>query len=198
MCVGVGEWVGGKGWGKIGRGENGFWVLGFGFWVLGIKFNPKPNTLSPSNPLPHFLSYSLASEIILIMKYNLIIYQSVSVLPELKFISLKCHRTDDTSESDDHSFDMTVEDEPYLLAEHKRVWGVRRMKSGDLEDLSGVDTLKFKEKINVELWDKDAGFYPDDDQIGRLTVQANQAGLGELTHEFKRKNAKYTLTYEVK
>ena len=36
MCVGVGEWVGGKGWGRVGEGENGF-----GFWVLGIKFYPQ-------------------------------------------------------------------------------------------------------------------------------------------------------------
>lgn len=119
-------------------------------------------------------------------------------MPELKFISLKCHRTDDTSEADDNLFDMTIEDEPYLLADHKRVWGVRRMKSGDLEDLSGVEPIKFNERISVELWDKDAGFFPADDQIGRLTVHAHLAGIGELKHEFKRKNAKYTLTYKVK
>ena len=122
----------------------------------------------------------------------------MSILPKLKFVSLKCHRTDDTSKSDDASFDMGIEDEPYLLANHKRVWGVKRMKSGDLEDLSGVEPITFDEKISVELWDKDPGYYPADDQIGRLNVQASQAGLGEMIHEFKRKNAYYTLTYKVK
>ncbi len=122
----------------------------------------------------------------------------VCVMPELNFVSLKCHRTDDTSESDDHSFDMTVEDEPYLKVNYKRVWGVKRMKSGDLVDLSNVEPVMFDEKISVELWDKDAGFFPDDDRMGKLIVHANQGRLGELTHEFKRKNAKYTLTYNVK
>ncbi len=92
---------------------------------------------------------------------------------------------------------MTVEDEPYLLADRKRVWGVRRMGAGDVEDLSGVEPIQFDKEIVVELWDRDAGYFPDDDQIGRLTVQPHLAGLGELTHEFKRKNAKYTLTYKV-
>jgi hypothetical protein len=118
-------------------------------------------------------------------------------LPKLKFVSLQCHRTDDAGEADEHPTDMTVEDEPYLLANHKRVWGVKRMKAHQKEDLSGVEPINFKESISVELWEKDAGFFPDDDQIGRLRVQSNQLGIGELTHEFKRKSAWYTLTYKV-
>ena len=92
---------------------------------------------------------------------------------------------------------MTVEDEPYLLVNHKRVWGVKRMKANDVEDLSHLELIQFKESIRVELWDKDAGFFPDDDQIGILNIQANQAGFGELKHVFKRKNAIYTLTFQV-
>ena len=118
-------------------------------------------------------------------------------LPELKFISLKCHSTDDTDESDDHSVDGIIEDEPYLLADHERVWSVRRMKAGDIEDLSGVEPITFDERIGVELWDEDDRARSDDDQIGRLMVQANLIGLGELRRDFKRKNAKYTLTYKV-
>ena len=122
----------------------------------------------------------------------------MSVLPELKLLSLKCHSTDDSSESDDRSFDMTIEDEPFLVANHKRVWGVTRMNSGDMEDLSSVEPILFDKNMSVELWDKDAGYSTEDDQIGRFTVLASQAGIGELTHEFKRKKAKYTLTYKIK
>ncbi|MFC1804040.1 hypothetical protein ACFL0D_08790 [Thermoproteota archaeon] len=41
-------------------------------------------------------------------------------MPNLKFVSLVCHRPDDISE-DDAVFDVCYEDEPYLLAGHKRV-----------------------------------------------------------------------------
>jgi len=37
VCVGVEEWVGGKGWGRVGEGENGF---GFG----GENLTPNPHT----------------------------------------------------------------------------------------------------------------------------------------------------------
>ncbi len=118
-------------------------------------------------------------------------------MPEFKFVSILCQRTDDSSRSDDRSMDMTEEDEPYLLADHKRVWDGRRMNINDVADLSGIDPISFKDSILIELWDRDAGYDPDDDQIGRLNIQAFQSGLGELTHEFKRKNARYTLTYKV-
>jgi hypothetical protein len=51
---------------------------------------------------------------------------------------------------------MTIEDEPYILADHKRVWSVKGMKTGDIEDLSGVELITFNERISIELWDKDA------------------------------------------
>lgn len=119
-------------------------------------------------------------------------------LNELKFISLECHRTDDRSESADDSFDLTSEDEVYLRADHKQVWGVTRMKSGDLEDLSSVNPIKFEERIGIELWDKDAGYSSEDDQIGSLVIQKNLAGTGKITHEFRSKNARYTLIFKVK
>jgi hypothetical protein len=118
-------------------------------------------------------------------------------MPKLKFVSLVCHRPDDISEADDHMFDGTIEDEPYILVNHTKVWDGRRMAANDVEDLSGVEPINFNEDVRVELWDQDAGYISDDDQIGRLEIKAHQEGLGELKHEFKRKQARYTLTYKV-
>ena len=119
-------------------------------------------------------------------------------MPELIFVSLMCHRPDDASEADDRRFDATVEDEPYILVNHKKVWDGKRMGANDVADLSDVEPISFKDSVRVELWDADPGYTPEDDQLGRLTIQASLAGVGELSHEFKRKSAKYTLTYKVK
>jgi hypothetical protein len=116
-------------------------------------------------------------------------------MPNLKFVSLICHRTDDSSE-DDAVFDVGPEDEPYLLAGNKRIWS-GRMAVNDFEDLTGLEPVSFKNSIRVELWDRDPGYTGEDDKLGHLSIQAFQAGLGELTHEFRRKKAKYTLTYKV-
>ncbi|UCG69461.1 MAG: hypothetical protein JSV09_00090, partial [Thermoplasmata archaeon] len=86
-------------------------------------------------------------------------------MPKLKFISLICHRPDDASRTDDRSLDMTVEDEAYLIADNKRVWGVKRMSANDVADLSEVPPIDFSKRIRVELWDKDPSFFGrQDDQ----------------------------------
>ena len=118
-------------------------------------------------------------------------------MSKLKLVSLKCHSTSDMNETDDTAFDATIEDEPYLLVNHKRVWGVSRMKANETIDLSDVEPVSFSNQVVVELWDRDAGYSPADDRLGILTVQAGHAGSGELAHEFTRSKAKYTLTYFV-
>jgi len=118
-------------------------------------------------------------------------------MPKIKFVKLTCHTTTDMSESDDTAFDTTIEDEPYLLVNHKRVWGVSRIKADETIDLSDVEPVSFSDQVVVELWDRDAGYSPADDRLGRLSVQAGHAGSGELSHEFRRSKARYTLTYLV-
>jgi hypothetical protein len=118
-------------------------------------------------------------------------------MPNLKLISLQCHKPDDISEADEAGFDMGVEDEPYLMAGHKKVWN-GRMKKGDIEDLAGVNPISFKESIRVELWEKDPNYVSDkDDQLGNITVYASQMGAGEISNLFKRRKARYTLTFKV-
>ena len=117
-------------------------------------------------------------------------------MPNLKLVSLVCHRPDDLDE-EDAVFDVGVEDEPYIIAGNKRVWS-GRMGVDDVEDLTGVEPISFKNSIRVELWDRDSGYVlGEDDPLGNVTIQAFQSELGELSHQFRRKKAKYTLTYKV-
>jgi hypothetical protein len=98
---------------------------------------------------------------------------------------------------DDSLFDVGVEDEPYLMVDYKKVWS-GRMGINDLEDLSKVKPIPFEQSIRVELLDRDAGYSLNgDDPLGTVTINAYQKGLGVLSHQFKRKKAKYTLTYKV-
>ncbi|MFC1804041.1 hypothetical protein ACFL0D_08795 [Thermoproteota archaeon] len=72
------------------------------------------------------------------------------------------------------------------------------MGINDVEDLTEVEPVSFKKSIKVELWDRDSGYVlGEDDPLGNISIQAFQAGLGELSHQFKRRKAKYTLTYKV-
>ena len=72
------------------------------------------------------------------------------------------------------------------------------MGINDVEDLTRVNSVDFKDDLRVELWDRDAGYASGkDDPLGSLTIKVIQAGLGELEHQFKRRKANYTLTYKV-
>ena len=117
-------------------------------------------------------------------------------MPKAKFVSLICHIPDDLTE--EHTvFDVGQEDEPYLLVKKKKVWS-GRMNVDDVEDLTIIDPIDFKDNIRVELWDRDSGYVSGgDDLLGSLTIMASQAGSGELEHQFKRSKASYTLIYKV-
>ena len=111
-------------------------------------------------------------------------------------VSLSCLRTDDSGE-DDAFFDVGVGDEPYLIADRRRVWS-GRMSVNDEADLTGVEPIAFEEYIRVELWDRDAGPQAgQDDRLGDIDISAVYAGLGELSHQFKTRRARYTLVYKV-
>ena len=72
------------------------------------------------------------------------------------------------------------------------------MNVDDVKDLSQVEPISFDNKIDIQLWDRDASPTGDeDDLLGKLTVQSFQAGVGEQKHEFKQKKARYTLSYIV-
>lgn len=117
-------------------------------------------------------------------------------MSNLKLVSLLCHIPDDISE-EDSIFDIGVEDEPYLMVDHKRIWS-GRMGVNDVRDLSDLESIPFEENIRVELWDRDAGYVSEgDDPLGNIIIHASQKGTGELSHLFKRKKARYTLTYKV-
>jgi hypothetical protein len=117
-------------------------------------------------------------------------------MPKAKFVSLVCNKPDDISEGDS-GFDVGREDEPYLMVDNKRIWS-GRMGMGDVKDLSVIDPIDFKDSMRVQLRERDAGYASGtDDQLGSFTIKALQAGLGELEHQFRRRKARYTLTYKV-
>ena len=116
-------------------------------------------------------------------------------MPNLKFVSLTCIRPDDISE-DESGFDVGEEDEPFLLVNHNRVWR-GRMTRGDVKDLSEIEPIHFDNQVSVELRERDPGYVPSDDSLGTFNVQALQAGLGEIEHQFETRRAKYVLIYQV-
>jgi len=71
------------------------------------------------------------------------------------------------------------------------------MKANDVVDLSEVETILFDESVDIELWERDSENNVTNDKIGRLIIKASQKGLSVQRHEFKRGNARYTLTYKV-
>ena len=118
-------------------------------------------------------------------------------MPSLKLLSLTCHRTDDSIEEDYDVIDTTVEDEPYLVSNNNMIWSIKMMKANDVEDLSEVETIFFDESVDIELWDRDSKHNITNDKIGGLIVKASEKSLGVQKHEFKRRNARYTLIYKV-
>ena len=115
-------------------------------------------------------------------------------MPELKFHSLECHIPQDSAFSTD------ISDEVYIVANGKRVWGVKSISANEIEDLSNLSPIEFHQRIRVDLYDKDVGGgpYSSTDHLGGLDIQEEQAGKGVLKHELSEKGARYTLRYEVK
>jgi hypothetical protein len=119
-------------------------------------------------------------------------------MAKLIFVSLKCHKTDDSGEDNlARLYDIGVEDEPYLLVDRNKVWS-GRMKANDEVSFTGIESIPFEDQVHVELWDRDAG--PENgknDNIGDLIILSAQAGLGEQSQQFKTRIADYTLVYQV-
>ena len=106
---------------------------------------------------------------------------------ELVLRSLVCNATEDWS----------GDDEIYLLLSGSSVWGPISMNDNDVVEFSGIPEARFRRKVRVDLYNQDAGYYDDDDHLGRLYARSSQAGKGEQEHRFTGDGAYYTLTYEV-
>ena len=103
-------------------------------------------------------------------------------------ISLQCLITEDN----------LGPDEAYLTFAGRRLFGPESMNDNDLRDLQSlVRPIRFRRAIRVELYDQDAGWFDDDDFLGRLEVKADQE-KGEHVHDFKGDGANYVFTYEVR
>ena len=108
-------------------------------------------------------------------------------MPVLRSISLHCHITEDN----------TGPDEAYMTFAGNRLFGPESMNDDDIRNLEAlVRPIRFRRAIRVELYDQDAGWFDNDDFLGRLEVDANHE-RGEHTHTFNGDGANYDFTYEV-
>jgi len=67
------------------------------------------------------------------------------------------------------------------------------MNHATLAPVSGF----YRHYESIDLYDADAGWFDNDDFLGRATVFATEAGMGERTVFFTEDDAQYTLTYRV-
>lgn len=120
-------------------------------------------------------------------------------MPELNLLSLKCLVPQDR-QAIETDLDLTVFDEAYLVVDGDRLWGVKRMTTDDVEDLSNLPSITFTDRVRIDLYDRDTsgGAFSSDDHLGGVDVTEDKAGEGVQSYDFNERGAKYTLKYEVK
>lgn len=85
-------------------------------------------------------------------------------------------------------------DEPYLKAGMTVIWSSNDMKSGQTADLRNVRPIRFQDKIDLSLHEKDT---VSDDFFGKGTVTTSDLNRGQLAMNFEEDKAHYQLIYEV-
>lgn len=107
----------------------------------------------------------------------------------LTLISLLCNETED----------WTGADEPYLRVNGRTVWS-GSLNDGDSKDFGVGQTglnISFSQVATIQLYDKDFGWFDNDDFLGSTQAVTQQIGLGEQTAYFNGDGASYELTYIV-
>lgn len=107
-------------------------------------------------------------------------------MARLKLLDLRCFQTEDRGG-----------DEAYLMANGEKVWKTDHIEAGQTVSLRSVRPIEFKNKIQLELFDKDTGFFDSDDHLGSLVVRDEWLGEGEQEGRFDEEGADYLLIYEV-
>jgi hypothetical protein len=106
---------------------------------------------------------------------------------QLNLISIVCNETED----------YTGSDEIYITVKGKNVWH-KSMDTSEPKKARKINqTIQFDNKVRIDLWDEDTGFFDDDDHLGRTYAYAAEAGKGELEYVFKGCGSNYRLTYLV-
>ena len=105
----------------------------------------------------------------------------------IKFISITCHEMED----------FLVFDEPYLRFNGETVWNGKVTSDHEPHDLSSIELISFYETAKIELWERDTGFFDDDDFIGKAYVHTSLAGKGEQASSFTGDGANYSLVFEI-
>ena len=115
-------------------------------------------------------------------------------MPNLRLVSLTCHRPNDSGEYS--SYDIGDIDEPFLIVNGAKIWS-ERMKADEIEDLSKIKPIPFEYSCNLELWEKDPGVLGEDDLLGQILIESNMKSSSILSQDFKCGTSKYTLNYKV-
>lgn len=104
--------------------------------------------------------------------------------------TLYCHETED----------WTGADEPYLRVNGKTVWSgsLNDEQDTNLLDKNGnLLTFALNGQATIKLFDKDFGWFDDDDFLGQVEVTTQEIGLGDQIAFFTLDGANYELTYTV-
>ena len=120
-------------------------------------------------------------------------------MPELNLISLKCLVPQDR-QSIQTNVELRIYDEAYLVVDGERVWGVKRMTTNDVEDLSDLPSITFTDRVRLNMYDRDTsgGPFSSDDHLGGVDVTEDKVGKGVQYYDFTERGARYILKYEIK
>jgi hypothetical protein len=91
-------------------------------------------------------------------------------------------------------------DGAYIRADGRVYWpwnGVVYMNKGSYHDFASRYAREFTTDIKLDLWDQDRGIWDDDDHLGTVWIDANDAGQGMIERWFASDGAYYRLKFYV-
>jgi hypothetical protein len=101
----------------------------------------------------------------------------------LKFLELRCLKHTEVGG-----------DEPYLKAGMTVIWSSEHMKSGQTANLHNLRPIRFQDKIELSLHEKDS---LRDELFGKGSITTGDLNRGKLEMNFEEEKAHYQLVYEV-
>lgn len=103
--------------------------------------------------------------------YHEIGYDKKNIMPDwwIRFDTLTCNNAQESR------------DEPYIVINGRRVWGARRVRTGQTLNVNVRLELDRSEAAEIELWERDE-HGKNDDRIGGITVRYRDIRVWEESH----------------
>jgi hypothetical protein len=112
-------------------------------------------------------------------------FSSVFAETAVTITRLHCHETEDYTGADECLLKIFKDGHHY---------GSYRQDMNNGNDWSLNITTIFSNKVEIELWDEDAGLWDDDDFLGRVTItRDNSGGRNGNSSDFTLDGARYTI-----